>query len=122
MESDLIVVNLKDSMPPVDIALCNMELEIELAKISGVKAIKFIHGYGSSGTGGAICKAVRERLFSLKKQKIIKDYIYGEDFYLENPKCFKILTFLTSAETEEDLNRGNAGMTIVIIKWLIKRE
>lgn len=112
---DLITVNLKDNMPPVDIALCNMELEIELAKVSGVKAIKFIHGYGSSGVGGLICHAVRERLFSLKKQKIIKDYIFGEDWNLENPKCLKLITTLKDGYDGEDLNHSNSGMTIVFV-------
>lgn len=113
---DLKIVNLKDNMPPVDIALCNMELEIEVAKVSGIKAIKFIHGYGSSGVGGLICKAVRERLFSLKKQRIIKDYIFGEDWNLENPKCFKLITSLKDGYDGEDLNHSNAGMTVVFVK------
>ncbi len=112
---DLITVNLKENMPPVDIAICNMELEIEVAKVSGVKAIKFVHGYGSSGVGGAICSAVRERLFSLKKQRIIKDYIFGEDWNLENPKCFKLITTLKNGYDGEDLNHCNAGMTIVFV-------
>ena len=113
--NDLITVNLKDDMPPVDIALCNMELEIELAKVSGVKAIKFIHGYGSSGNGGLICRAVRERLFSLKKQRIIKEYIFGEDWDLNNPKCFKLLTRYSAVYDGEDLNHSNSGMTIVFV-------
>ena len=116
MNTDLIVVNLKEDMPPVDIAVCNMELEIECAKVAGVKAIKFIHGYGSNGVGGLICKAVRERLASLKKQRIIKDYIFGEDWNLENPKCFKLLTELKSGYDGEDLNHANGGMTIVFVK------
>lgn len=116
MNTDLIVVNLKDDMPPVDIAVCNMELEIECAKVAGVKAIKFIHGYGSNGVGGLICKVVRERLASLKKQRIIKDYIFGEDWNLENPKCFKLLTELKSGYDGEDLNHANGGMTIVFVK------
>ena len=109
------VVNLKDGMPPVDIALCNMELEIELAKISGEKIIKFIHGYGSSGSGGLICKNIRERLISLKKQRIIKDYIFGEDWDIHNPKCFKLLTSYNVGFDGEDLNHQNAGMTIVFV-------
>ena len=116
MAMDLITVNLKENMDPVDIALCNMELEIELAKISGVKAIKFVHGYGSSGVGGLICKEVRSRLQSLKKQRIIKDYIFGEDWNLENPKCFNLITTLKDGYDGEDLNKSNPGMTIVFIK------
>ena len=116
MNTDLIVVNLKDDMPPVDIAVCNMELEIECAKVAGVKAIKFIHGYGSNGVGGLICKAVRDRLASLKKQRIIKDYIFGEDWNLENPKCFKLLTELKSGYDGEDLNHANGGMTMVFVR------
>ena len=111
---ELITVNLKEDMPPVDIAICNMELEIELAKVSGYKAIKFIHGYGSNGTGGLICMAVRQRLFSLKKQRIIKEYILGEDWDINNPKCFKLLTKY-SIYDGEDLNKANAGITIVFV-------
>lgn len=113
--NELITVNLKEDMPPVDIALCNMELEIELAKVSGIKAIKFIHGYGSSGAGGLICRAVRERLFSLKKQRIIKDYIFGEDWDLNNAKCIKLITKFSSVYDGEDLNHCNCGMTIVFV-------
>ena len=116
MNTDLIVVNLKEDMPPVDIAVCNMELEIECAKVAGIKAIKFIHGYGSNGVGGLICKAVRDRLVSLKKQRIIKDYIFGEDWNLENPKCFRLLTELKSGYDGEDLNHANGGMTIVFVR------
>lgn len=114
--NELIVINLKQNMPPVEIALCNMELEIECAKVSGVKAIKFIHGYGSNGVGGLICKEVRERLMSLKKQRIIKDYIFGEDWNLENPKCFKLITSLANGYDGEDLNHSNPGMTIVFLR------
>lgn len=112
---DFITKNLKEDMPSSDIAIFNMELEIEIAKITGVKAIKFIHGYGSSGQGGIICKDVRERLFSLKKQRIIKDYIFGEDWDLNNPKCFKLITSLKSGYDGEDLNHANPGITIVFI-------
>lgn len=112
---DLKTVNLKENMPSVEEAMVKMELEIEIAKLEGVKAIKFIHGYGSNGVGGLICQRLRYLMPSLKKQRIIKDYIFGEDWAIANPKAFKILTQLKDCYDEDDLNHQNAGMTIVLI-------
>ena len=45
-------VNLKYDMPTVDTALRRMEIELSAARHTGQKLFKFIHGYGSTGTGG----------------------------------------------------------------------
>lgn len=112
---DFKTINLKENMPSVEEAIVKMELEIELAKLEGVTAIKFVHGYGSNGVGGAICNQIHMLLPSLKKQKIIKDYIFGEDWAIANKKAFNLLTHLKDCYNDEDLNHQNAGMTIVVI-------
>ena len=76
------VVNLKEFNPSVEIALANLDIELELGKKSNLKAIKFIHGYGSHGTGGGICLAVRPHLINLAKNKKIKFYIIISYGYL----------------------------------------
>ena len=102
-------------MPSVQEAIVKMELEIEIGKLEGVVAIKFIHGYGSNGVGGLICNQVRALMPSLKKQRIIKDYIFGEDWAIANAKAFNLITKLKDCYNDEDLNHQNAGMTIVVI-------
>ena len=52
-------INLKYDMPPAAVALQRMENELAGARRSGQKLFKFVHGYGSSGTGGKIRGAVR---------------------------------------------------------------
>jgi hypothetical protein len=47
------VVNLKRGMPPVKDALHKMDQELTQARVSGFRVVTLIHGYGSSGRGGA---------------------------------------------------------------------
>jgi len=47
------VVNLEEGMPQVEEARLRMQYELQLAKKQGYTAVKLIHGYGSSGAGGA---------------------------------------------------------------------
>jgi len=48
---DTKTLNLKEFMPTVEQALKMIEIEIETAKKEGMKALKVVHGYGSSGVG-----------------------------------------------------------------------
>ena len=50
-------INLKKGMPFVDEALDTLSVELDLARSQGVKVLRVIHGYGSSGTGGKIKQA-----------------------------------------------------------------
>ena len=112
---ELITVNLKYESPSVELAIANMEIEIEIAKKCGVGLIKFIHGYGSHGVGGAILLAVRNRARELKKQKHIKDYFSGEEWALSNSKRFELISSVSNLYGDEDLNHSNPGITFVVI-------
>ncbi len=112
---DFKVINLKEFNPSVELAIANLEIEIELAKSSNIKAIKFIHGYGSHGAGGAICLAVRRKLISLVKNKIIKFYITGSEWTLEDERAREIIYACPSSSLDEDIGHFNPGITIVVI-------
>ena len=58
------VVNLEDGMPKVEQARLRMQHELALARSQGVVAVKLIHGYGSSGTGGALRNELQKELRS----------------------------------------------------------
>ncbi len=47
-------VNLEAGMPTVDVARIHLNMALCSAKANRVKVLKLIHGYGSSGRGGAI--------------------------------------------------------------------
>ena len=111
----LITINLKENNPTVEQALAIMEIEIEIAKKCDVKIIKFIHGYGSHGIGGAIAVAVREHCRRLKKQKLISDYFSGGRWDISDPKCFPYLMEISNLYGDEDLGHSNPGITIVVL-------
>ena len=56
------IINLEKDMPTVEAALMRLRLELSTLRRTGISTIKIIHGYGSSGTGGAIRTATRQFL------------------------------------------------------------
>lgn len=109
------VINLKENNAYLDVAIANMEIEIEKLSNSNYLAIKFIHGYGSHGVGGVIAIEARKKLATLKKHKKIKDFILGIDFNMSNPIATNLLYVCPDLACDEDFNHNNPGITIVIL-------
>jgi len=76
----VLILNLEAGKPFVKEALEKFENELKMARAKKVGLIKIIHGYGSSGTGGKIKIALRQRLKSLLINKVIKGFIVGENY------------------------------------------
>ena len=74
-------INLERGRPIVEAALKRMYGELEQARISGVKIVTLIHGYGSSGKGGKIRVACRKSLDYLLQQGGLKRVVHGERFH-----------------------------------------
>src|SRR3974390_1623456 len=72
--------NVEAGLPTLDEARRLVAAEIKQAKAEGIKALKVIHGYGSSGKGGALCHGLRKSFGLRKKEGVIRDFIAGEDF------------------------------------------
>ncbi len=108
------VVNLKEFSPTVDIAIASVQIAIENAWREGVSAIKVLHGYGSHGRGGAILVELRKMLRQYKKQGKIYDYFGGESWDVFNKKTLYLLNKDKSI-TDEDLNKVNPGITIIVL-------
>lgn len=110
-------INIKEDFPPVDVAVANVEREIEVNKQFGDNIIKIIHGYGSHGVGGLIKIEVRKRLEELKRQRVIVDYIAGERFTETIIKSLKVGDKIKDILlTDYAVNSFNSGMTVIIIK------
>ena len=75
--SKLREVNLEQGMPYVADAVKRLTFEVHHSKSMGCTVLKIIHGYGSSGKGGKIRIAARERLDFLQKKNEIRGYITG---------------------------------------------
>lgn len=72
-------VNLEKGLPTVAQALARLRQEISQARAEGYRALVLIHGYGSSGEGGAIRQEVRCQLAYLRDQHQINDFLAGEE-------------------------------------------
>jgi len=108
-------INIKSDMPTVDDAIRRITYNIKNAAAFGVSAIKFIHGYGSSGKGGAIRTEARKYLDRQKAHGYIKDYIIGEDFSIFDEATRSAFTVCDSLRRDKDIERHNNGITIVIL-------
>ncbi len=110
------VVNLKQGMPLVREAMSNMQRELRRAALDGVKILKFVHGYGSTGVGGEIRIAVQNGLLRRQSQGELKTVIYGEDWRISNEATWELLRQLPDLKSDSDLGRANRGITIVVMR------
>ena len=108
-------INLEKGMPLVQQALDRLELALQTGSGQGFKALTFIHGYGSSGEGGAIKTAVRRQLQFLLHQGRIKAVITGEEFEGRSGRGRQLLRQFPFLAHHRDLNRANPGVTLVIL-------
>ena len=107
-------VNLEKGMPLVPQALARLDSELQLAARQGLKVLTLIHGYGSSGEGGAIKTAVLRQLEYLRFKGRISEVIPGEVFEGRSPRGRQLLRRFPFLSGHRDLNRSNRGITVVI--------
>ena len=109
------VVNLKQGLPFVETAIKRMEQAILEGRQQNYQALTFIHGYGSSGEGGAIRRESRKVLDYMCSQKEIKDYIFGENFSRHNGKTRDYIRRYPELGKDRNLGKSNKGITIVFL-------
>lgn len=102
-------INLEKGLPTVEEAISRFQSEISMSRVAGVRVIKLIHGYGSTGKGGALKKAMLLYLARLKKTREIRDYIPGEEFSSHHPLIRKY----PPLRKDPDCNRANPGITLI---------
>jgi len=108
-------VDIKSDLPTVDVAIKRITYNIRNASAFGASVIKLIHGYGSSGKGGAICTEARKYLANQKKRGLIKDFIPGEDLSIFNESTQKALLICDDLRRDSDIERHNNGVTFVVV-------
>ncbi len=108
--------NVEAGLPILDEARRLIIAEIKRAKREGVKVLKVIHGYGSSGQGGALCIGLRKSFGLRKKEGVIKDSIAGEVFSIFNPSVLTMLESVPELRHDPDLNATNEGVTLLWLK------
>ena len=108
--------NVEAGLPTLDDARRSVIAEIKRAKGEGVKVLKVIHGYGSSGKGGTLCVGLRKSFRLRKKEGVIKDFVEGEAFSIFNPTVLELLEAVPEIRGDPDLGATNEGVTILWLK------
>ena len=107
------ILNLKENSPTVNEATQRLASEISTARKRSIKVMKIIHGYGSSGAGGAIKPALLDRLRSLKSDGHIKTYITGEEHNEFAGSRNYLLNKYPELKETWSKDRGNPGITFI---------
>lgn len=108
--------NVEAGMPTLEEARRLVIEEIRRAKREGIRVLKVIHGYGSSGKGGKLNFGLRKSFGLRKKEGVIRDFIAGEDFTIFNPTVLALLEAVSELRGDPDLGATNEGVTILWLK------
>ena len=111
----MVTINLEEGRPTADVALRRLSAELVRVKAQRAKAVKLIHGYGSSGVGGVLRVEIRKELERMKKRGVIKLYVPGENFEIFSSDTIKMLDNCGALRNDRDLGRFNSGITMVLL-------
>ena len=106
---------LKEGMPTVEKAIHRMNAGLKEMWASKVTVVKLIHGYGSTGKGGKIRVEIRKELGVMKRRRLIRDFIPGEDFGPLNPASRILAEKNRTITHDQDWGGMNPDVTIVIL-------
>jgi hypothetical protein len=108
------IVNLEEGLPHVEQAHLRMQHELHVARKEGYAAVKLIHGYGSSGVGGALRTELQRDLLSAARSGAFRACIAGEDWRVSSETTWALLRSFPEWKQDADLGKGNRGITIVV--------
>lgn len=108
-------VNIKRDMPTVGEARQRLKEVLIAAKRDKVAVIKLIHGYGSSGVGGALRDALRKSLRLRVKDRLIAGFIPGESWSIFDPHVRRLQDLYPELARDSDLTSQNPGMTVILM-------
>jgi hypothetical protein len=109
------ILNLESGLPDRNEAKARLDHALAQAAKDHVRALKIIHGYGSSGTGGILQRVVRNHLRRLKEAGRIQAFINGESWSQFDDRSKQLLKHVPEALLDADLGRANRGITLVLL-------
>jgi hypothetical protein len=112
--NEIRIVNLEAGLPTVEQARTLLAEELRKARADGTRLLKLIHGYGSSGVGGALRDGLLGTLGRLQMQGEIA-FVAGEDWRISDATTWALLKRYPGLRRDSDLGRGNRGITIVVL-------
>jgi hypothetical protein len=106
-------INLEAGFPTVDEARRRLIGEMQSAKARGVRVLKVIHGWGSSGEGGTLGPAIRKSLRLRVKEGKASFVLPGERFSSDTNEGREFVQRHPALRKDSDFNRANPGITLV---------
>jgi hypothetical protein len=107
--SAICAFNVEAGLPTLDEARRLVIEEIKQTKRAGARVLKVIHGYGSSGRGGALCVGLRKSFGLRKKEGMIKDFVSREDLSIFNEAMLDLLEAVPKLRGDPDLGATKGG-------------
>ena len=108
-------LNLEESMPTVEEAIRRMILGFQEMRVSGVKLVRLIHGYGSTGRGGKIRVGVRKELEAMTASRRIRGFVTGGKLSPYSAESRNLADRFPEVVHDRDYGKCNQGITIVIL-------
>ena len=106
-------INLEAGFPSVEEARRRLLLEMDAARKQGVRLLKVVHGWGSTGEGGKLGPAIRRSLRLRVKEGKATAVVPGERFSSDTNEARDLLQRHPHLRGDRDFNRANLGITIV---------
>jgi hypothetical protein len=106
-------VNIEAGRPSVEEGIQRLKEGLLRARHSGIKIIRVIHGYGSSGTGGKLRDACRLFLRQEKSARRIKSFLPGEDYTRGSGAGKDLFNRHPGLQQSEGSDSRNPGITLV---------
>ena len=104
-------INIKEGMPTVSEAMVLLKETLERCRKNQYKCVLIIHGYGSTGKGGAIHDKARQWLKAQERGGKVKAVIFGEDMTIFNFKALELKN--RHRELVPYMGGNNHGITVV---------
>jgi hypothetical protein len=105
----------EEGMPRVEEAKLRMQHELHVAREQRYKAVKLVHGYGSSGTGGVLRVELQKELQRLAHIGTIRTIIAGENWRISDEITWELLKRFPEWKQDSDMGRSNKGISIVVL-------
>jgi hypothetical protein len=108
-------VNLKRDMPTLEEARVRLAEALRAARREGCAALKVVHGYGSSGTGGTLRHGIQASLRKRRKKGEIAAFIPGDKWSIFEASAREWIERVPELARDGDLDRGNEGVSLVFL-------
>lgn len=109
----IVTFNLKQDLPTVEEARQRLIEGLARMAEQGVTLVRVVHGYGSTGVGGAIRKALPPTFRRLQRDGVIRFSIPGEDWKVGHHLADQLVREHPDLRRDPDHGAGNRGITIV---------